>query len=85
MPSTDSYSSYYNIRILVYITGFMPGFLDELNRDEKILVLFAISFMLVFTGAAIGGIVCILSGSDNFYHKYWKRRRHDYQTEFADR
>ena len=51
----------------------MPGFLDTLTRDETILVLFSIAFVIAITGAAIGGLICILSGADNKSPKKHKR------------
>jgi len=39
----------------------MPGFLNNLSKEEKILVLFGIAFGIAVTAAFIGGLICVLT------------------------
>jgi len=80
MNSTDSTTA--GNQVAEATARFMPGFLDTLTRDEKILVLFAIGFLIVIVCAGIGGMICILSGSDHKQSKKHKHRRRHYYADY---
>lgn len=50
-----------------FLDAFLPGFLDNLAKDEKILVISVLAFGIVFISTAIGCLVCVLSSRNQKY------------------